>query len=214
MITNMETLGLKTSYCFKEAHIPTSHERYDIHKKLRELIAPTIRDLESRGLINGFHHIVHDFIDLRLSCDDWGRDEARIKEVLQSHSIPADLTGWGPMPADQYGGERGVLLCYNNLEFNSRLSLALIELINETDDEQTLQMQQNLCPHQWIHYLFNQIGILNLEQIEFEFNDAFVWLRSAVVRSGNNPQATSRAKGIIERFRKQATQFENDMLKG
>ena len=65
------------------------------------------------------------------------------------------------------------------------------------DDEQTLQMQRKLCPHQWIHYLFNQIGMLNPEQIEFEFNDALVWLRTAVVSSGRSPEGIATAKGVL-----------------
>lgn len=81
------------------------------------------------------------------------------------------------MPPAQYGGETGVLLCYNNLEFNSRLCLALAEFISETDDNGARQHLYDLCPHQWVHYLCNQFAVLNLEQVAFELQDALRWLR-------------------------------------
>jgi hypothetical protein len=181
MSTNIEAFGLKSSYTFKETHIPTSHKRDDIHRILRELVAPTVRDLESEKLINGFHYIVHKEIDLRLSSHDWSQHEARIREVLAAHSISPDLEEFQDcheMPREQYGGETAVLLCYNNLEFNSRLCLALVELVSHTSDKTIREKQQNLCPHQWVHYLCNQAGYLNLDQVKFELNDALIWLES------------------------------------
>jgi hypothetical protein len=130
-------------------------------KSLKKLSHLTIRDLESQKLSNGFHHLIHEDIDLRLSCEDWPKHESKIKEVLSIHSISLDLKDWA-MPPEQYGGEIGVLLCYNNLEFNSRLSLALVELIVGTEDISLKESQERLCPHQWVHYLCNQFGYLNL----------------------------------------------------
>ena len=212
MSAAIESLGLKSVYAFKETHIPTSHSRKDIHRQLRETIAPAIRDLESQGLINGFHHIVHDEIDLRLSCHDWPNLEASIQAVLETHSIPFNLKDWGPMPAERYGGEIGVALCYNNLEFNSRLCLALAELMNETQGSPILQMQERLCPHQWIHYLCNQFGYLNIDQITFELNDAFTWLESLITRNRGNPEVPSIVRGILSSLRQAIDQCEENWL--
>ena len=211
MSVDIRTLGLKSIYVFKETHISTSHARHDIHEKLRQVVSPVIRDLESEGLINGFHHIIHKDIDLRLSCHDWQQYEPRIREVLRIHTISTDLKDWGPMPLESYGGETGVLLCYNNLEFNSRLSLALIELIHETDDESIQEAQHALCPHQWVHYLCNQFGYLNPDQILFELNDAFVWLQTLVTKNPGNRQIISFAADTLTKFKQAATQFENTL---
>lgn len=212
MIVDIAALGLKTSYDFKETSIPTSRERSDIHQKLREVIAPTISDLESQKLINGFHHTIHEDIDLRLSCVDWPKHKSRIREVLSIHSIAPDLKDWGPMPLERYGGEIGVLLCYNNLEFNSRLSLSLVELISKTGETSLKQWQERLCPHQWIHYLCNQYGFLNLDQITFEINDAFEWLQAFVTTNTGNPQVISYSISIINKFREVADRFEEKFL--
>ena len=116
------------------------------------------------------------------------------------------------MPNEQYGGKTGVLLCYNNLEYNSRLSLALVELLSETNDQAIHQTQERLCPHQWVHYLCNQCGYLNQDQIVFELNDAFAWLGQLIDNNGGNPQVISWARNIIVKFRNAATQFEKDLL--
>lgn len=204
MNVNIDSLGLKSTYDFKQTHIGTSPERNDIHRKLRRIVAPVIRALECEGLINGFHHIIHQDIDLRLSSNRWQQNESRIKEILASHSIPTDLANWR-MPEQHYGGPMGVLLCYNNLEYNSRLCLALVELMHETDDESTRQAQGRLCPRQWVHYLCNQFGYLNRAQIKFEFEDAFTWLHDFVCR---NPQGTPFARNIISQLKRATTQFE------
>lgn len=212
MSVDIKTLGLKTNYDFKETRISTSHEKDDVRRQLRQIIAPAIRALELERLIDGFHHIVHEHIDLRLSCGDWSQQGYRIREVLAKHSIPPDLKDWGPMPYERYGGKIGVLLCYNNLEFNSRLCLALAELMGETDDETTQQMQEMLCPHQWVHYLCNQFGYNNLHQIMFELDDALRWLRSLIARNTDDPQIHKVARSILDRFREALDHFEQGSL--
>lgn len=214
MSIDIKTLGLKSKYVFKQTHIRTSRDRGDIHRKLRQRVAPAIRDLESRGLINGFHHIIHEDIDLRLSSGDWPQYESRIKQILRVHSIPTDLADWEFVPSELYGGETGALLCCNNLEFNSRLSLALLELMNETDDQKDRQGQERLCPHQWVHYLCNQFGYLNRDQIIFELNDAFNWLRMLVCSQRRDPQVICDARHIIDWFKNMATQFERNLPSG
>ncbi len=212
MSVDIETLGLKSLYIFKETHIQTSRERLDIHQKLRQIVAPAIRDLESQRLINGFHHIIHEDIDLRLSCNDWHQYEPKIKEILTLHSIPSDLRDWVLMPPERYGGKTGILLCYNNLEFNSRLSLAIVELMDETDYGSIRQAQESLCPHQWVHYLCNQFGYLNFDQIAFELNDAFIWLQTLIDSNDRNQRVISIARNIIRKLKIAAIQFEEKNL--
>jgi hypothetical protein len=209
-----EDFGLKASYEFKQTHIPTSHRRDDILRQLRDTVSPAVRELESRRLINGYHHIVHQEIDLRLSCGDWSQHEPDIRTTLEAHSISPELTEWGPMPPERYGGDIGVVLCCNNLEFNSRLCLALAELMDETCDPSTQQMQERLCPHQWVHYLCNQFGYLNWDQIVFEVNDALVWLQSMITRHRDHPQVLSDARRIVESLRQAVDEFEDRWLSG
>jgi hypothetical protein len=211
MEADLASLSLKTSYSFKEARIPVSHDRNSIHERLRQTVAPAIRDLESQRLINGFHHIIHENIDLRLSCDEWPNKEPAIKDVLALHGIPTELRAWGPMPSERYGGELGVLLCYNNLEYNSRLTLALVELIAATHDDTLLHWQDRLCPHQWVHYLCNQFGYLNPAQIQFELEDAFVWLRTLLANNPGNPQAISFARSVMNELKNRVAQFEQSI---
>ena len=196
-----ESLGLKTRYSFKETHVPTSRQKDHILQQLRGIVAPAVTELEERRLINGFHHIVHTDIDLRLSCEDWAVHGSEIGAVLVRHSIDAGLKDWGPMPPERYGGPLGVLLCYNNLEFNSRLCLALAEVMHGAADAPTLTSQRDLCPHQWVHYLCNQSGCLNAEQILFEVNDAFRWLQ-ALIGDGLNPDAIALARDLIAKMRR------------
>ena len=209
MALDVHTLGLRSSYDFRETHIPTTKLKEDLREKLRTIVSPAIRDLESKGLINGFHHIVHEHIDLRLSSADWALNEEKVKQVLAAHAISTDLKRWEPMPAAQYGGPVGVILCYNNLEFNSRLALALAELMYDTADESVRKQQEKLCPHQWVHYLCNQCGCLNAEQVLFEFNDAFLWLKSLVDSGG--PQGKLYAEDVLAKLKAFVAKFENDL---
>ena len=212
---NIETLGLKSSYMFKETQIPTSRKRHDIYQLLNKFVAPVIRDLEYKNLINGFHYIAHKNIDLRLSCNDWPKHEASIRKVLSAHSISPDLKDWktcDEMPPDNYGGKTGVLLCYNNLEFNSRLCLALVELMYETEDETIRKKQEALCPHQWIHYLFNQSGYLNLDQICLELNDAAIWLEKEMNNHAYVAQVRSEASEILKELRNVITRFDRTFM--
>ncbi len=214
---DIRTLGLKSSYAFKETHVPSSLEGGKIRATLKDIVAPTIRDLECRQLINGFHYIVHSDIDLRISSSNWPQHLPAIKEVLENHSIPPDLNDWDThheeMPPDDYGGEIGVQLCYNNLEFNSRLCLALAELMSDTHDDAVRQNLAQLCPRQWVHYLCNQFGYLNRDQIIFEMNDALVWLDDRVSRSRDDPHTTEDVKEIIRQFKDATRECEERFFK-
>ncbi len=207
MNVNMATYGLKSKYTFKNTYIRTSRSRDDIHQKLRQIVAPAIRDLESKGLIDGFHYLVHEHIDLRLSCADWDQHESKIKQVLRDHSIPTDLADWELKP-EGHGGETGAVLSSNNLEFNSRLCLALLELINGTYDQRIRQEQEKLCPHYWVHYLCNQSGYLNPDQVKFEFEDAFIWLKELV---RNCPELVPFARTVLGEVKRIATELEQNL---
>lgn len=219
---NIRSLGLKTSYNFKQTHIPTSGSTKDKHQKLRDIVAPAIRDLESKSLINGFYHIIHQDIDLRLSCDDWAQHESEIKDVLDEHSISSDLELADNLGSARYGGFGGGLLTENNLELNSRLTLAIIELIHSTKDTATLNGLREQCPHQWIHHLCNQFGLNNFQEIGFYFNVALIWLLEILLRSQRDqsainkkmmdPSVVSEVRKIINTFKDLITNFENNFL--
>jgi hypothetical protein len=209
---DIESLGMKTTYIFKQTHIPTSELLEDKHQKLREIVAPAIRDLESKSLINGFYHIIHQDIDLRLSCDDWEQHEPEIKKVLADHSISTELEPGGNLGPKNYGGFGGALLTENNLEINSRLTLAIIELIHSTNDKAILQGLSNQCPHQWFHHLCNQFGFNNFSESMFYFNNALIWLETIIHNNKENPQAISEVRRIINTFKDQIVQFENTHL--
>lgn len=207
----LEKIGLKINYSFKEIHIPTNWQLSDIHSKLRYKVAPVIEALETKNLINGFHVIPHKDIDLRLSCFNWEANEPKIIELLNRYNISSRLTDWGPMPEKDYGGPQGVVLCYNNLEFNSRLILGFVQLLDETRDSDLRRSLDALCPHQWVHYLCIQSGKDNLCQAQFEIDDAFVWLRTVKNRGGQVPGITDKLRTIIESNRKQIAQFEEGL---
>jgi hypothetical protein len=209
---DIRTLGLKSSYAFKETHVPSSLEGEKIRATLKDIVSPTIRDLESRQLINGFHYIVHSDVDIRISSSNWPQHLPAIKEVLENHSVPPDLNDWQMAP-DNYGGEIGVQLCYNNLEFNSRLCLALVQLMSETDNPAIDRNLAKLCPHQWVHYLCNQFGYLNRDQIIFEMNDSFVWLYDLMPTGRDDPDVTESVKEIMRQFEDATRKLKERFLK-
>ncbi|MBN1361918.1 MAG: hypothetical protein JW993_15080 [Sedimentisphaerales bacterium] len=204
---DITTLGLKQSYAFKETHIPSVLDGENIRACLRDKVAPAIRKLEAEGLINGFHHIIHEKMDLRLSSGNWSQHEQRIQGVLSAHSIPTELKDWQLLPIECYGGETGVSLCYNNLEFNRRLCMALVEASSETSDKAVRDKLMRLCPHRWVHYLCNQSGHLNMEQIVFELEDAFGWLCDFTSRNRHDPQASKIVSQVISQVETKIAAF-------
>ena len=209
---DIKILGLKSSYIFREARISLDGEK--IHTLLKDRVGPAVRELESSKLINGFHYIIHKDIDLRISSDAWPQYLCQIQKVLATFSIPPELREWKDgmeMPPEKYGGPTGVLLCYNNLEFNSRLCLALIELMSEAKDAAAQQSLMKLCPHQWVHYLCNQFGYLNLDQISFELNDAFCWLE---VLLRQFPTIRDAVRQLVDDHKTKIKEFEDGLLDG
>ena len=170
--------------------------------------------LEAKGFLDGFHYIKHADIDIRLSCNDWPAKESSIQQVLEQYSIASNLVDWEGLSPDEYGGELGVILCYNNLEFNSRLCLPLLESIHEvTQQDNPLRDQlERLSPHMWVHYLANQTGYLNWDQIVFEFNDAFVWLETMLARSGDVANVKPAISQLLDRLSDTIGRFRRERL--
>ncbi len=205
----IESLGLKSEYIFKQARIPTSGDAGDMRHRLITVVAPAIRELEAKSLINGFYHVIHDDIDLSLSCGDWEENETAIKEVLSRHAISTELVNGGNLYPDDYGGDAGAALTENNLELNSRLVLLMLEVINGTDDESMLELLDRQCPHQWIHQLCNQFGLNNLQESVFDFNNAMVWLETIMRNNMETPEIVSEVRRILDYFKGRLGMFED-----
>jgi len=62
-----------------------------LHFVIRTKILPAILELEHRGLINGFYFIMHEKLDLRLSCDSWEEKEQDIRTVLVNNGISREF---------------------------------------------------------------------------------------------------------------------------
>jgi hypothetical protein len=213
---NPDQLGprLRLQYVFKETHVPTAPKMQDIRQVLVTVVAPAIRELEAKGLLDGFHYITHADIDIRLSCNDWPAKESAIQQVLEQYSIASNLVDWKGLSPDEYGGELGVILCYNNLEFNSRLCLPLLESIHEAaqQDNPLRDQLDRLSPHQWVHYLANQTGYGNMEQIAFELDDVFRWLETVLARSGDVANVKPVISHLLDRLSNKIGRFRREQL--
>lgn len=210
MLRNLLDYGLKKSYDFKEIHVPTNRKLPDVHDKIFNYISPAIIELEALKLINGFHFILHESIDLRISAEDWSKNEKRIKKILRKYNLSDDLKNLGPMPPEKYGGVIGVILCYNNLEFNSRLISALVDTRKHTDDINMKRLQEKLLYNQWVHYLYSQYGFNNIEQIIYEFRDSLIWLETLV---NKHPEAKDFANSVLNKFSDTINQLKNKFNK-
>ena len=158
----------------------------DVHDKLFFEIVPLLVELEERKLINGFHFIIHENIDLRLSCEDWsGRKGDKIVDVLRKVDLPYSFDRWSGLDPDLYGGEPGVASCYNNLESNSRLIIGLLRADYEEDKnpvkaqrEVFRRKRQSFITSQWPHYLRSQYGIDNELEAMVDFVNFWSWTKS------------------------------------
>jgi len=146
--------GLKDKFDFMEvtvgrinaADIQYSFSVYvDI---LRNKIAPAIEALEKDELIDGFHFISHEGVDLRLSCPNWKLSEIyKIKKILKLNGIDGDLH-----PYNDLNGSLDSIVKANFLETVSRCVLA--EVLAEGKSS-----RENLS-----HYLNNQYGVWNIDE--------------------------------------------------
>ena len=162
-------IGLKEKWNFKEVHIPVL--KSNAHIIILEVVLPVIEELEGKNLINGFHFIFHDDLDLRLSSVNWRSSKKAIQKILKEYDLPDTLEDWGPLPPRMYGGKWGEILCYNNLEFNSRLILGLLQARDCAESAITRDQLYMLLYSQWNHYLFFQYGI-NDEEIGILFRNS------------------------------------------
>lgn len=213
MLRNLLDYGLKESYDFKEIHVQTSRELADVHDKIFNYISPAIIELEALKLINGFHFILHESIDFRISAEDWNKNEKRIKKILRKYNLPDDLNKWEPLSPEKYGGVIGVILCYNNLEFNSRLISALIDTQKHTDNAAKKEQQKWLLYNQWVHYLYIQYGVTNHVQSQHEFQNSLIWLEIFVNSNPENKEVKDFANSILNKFSDTINQLKNKFNK-
>jgi len=177
----IEQFGFKTRYNFRQTQIDVNEEARNAGMSLdildeqarilqlviRTKILPTVLELERRELINGFYFLMHEKLDLRLSCDSWEEKERAIRLVLADNGISTDLTHLSGLTSDDFKN-----LDDNNLEMNSRFVLAYLAIWNRSTQEERNEMSRSV-PNRWIHYLHNQFGYLNFIEGVRKFESAF-----------------------------------------
>ena len=180
----IEQFGFKTRYHFRQTQIDVDEEAKNagmsladldqlpnvLHFVIRTKILPAILELEQRELINGFYFIMHEKLDLRLSCDSWEEKEQDIRIVLTNNGIPPELVHYKGLKDDDFKN-----LDDNNLEVNSRFVLAYLSIGDRASQEHRNQMSR-AAPARWIHYLYNQFGYTNLAEGISKFDSAFFQL--------------------------------------
>ena len=90
MIRRLADYGLKEFYDFMEIQVPATYDIPDIHDRIINHISPAIIELEASGLIDSFHFILNKDIALRLSTEDWSKNEKKIKEIR----VLAEFVSW------------------------------------------------------------------------------------------------------------------------
>jgi hypothetical protein len=180
----IERFGFKTRYNSKQTQIDVDEEAKNagmsltgvdeltgvLHFVIRTKVMPAILELERRELINGFYFIMHEKLDLRLSCDSWEKKEQDIRVVLANHGISPELAHYKGLKEDDFKN-----LDDNNLEMNSRLVLAYLAIWERASQEERNHMSR-AAPARWIHYLYNQFGYANLLEGISKFDSAFFQL--------------------------------------
>ena len=180
----IEPFGFKTRYNFRQTQIDVDEEAKSagmsltvvdelsgvLHFVIRTKVLPAILELEHRGLINGFYFIMHEKLDLRLSCDSWEQKEQDIRMVLTNHGISPELVHYSGLKQDDFNN-----LDDNNLEMNSRFVLAYLAIWDRAGEEERNRMSRAV-PGRWVHYLYNQFGYINLVEAISKFDSAFFQL--------------------------------------
>ena len=180
----IEQFGFKTRYHFRQAQIDVDDEARKaglpltdldqlpdvLHFVIRTKVLPAILELEHRELINGFYFIMHEKLDLRLSCDSWEEMEQDIRAVLKKNGISPELVHYKGLKEDDFKN-----LDDNNLETNSRFVLVYLSIWDRASDEERRHMSR-AAPARWIHYLYNQFGYTNLAEGISKFDSAFFQL--------------------------------------
>jgi hypothetical protein len=180
----IEQFGFKTRYVFRQTQIDVNEEAKKagvslagldelpnvLHSAISAKVSPAILELENRELINGFYFIMHEKLDLRLSCDSWEEKEQDIRAVLEKNGISPKLVPYSGLKDDDLGN-----LDDNNLETNSRFVLAYLAIWDQASQEERKQMARAV-PARWIHYLYDQFGYTNLAEAINKFDSAFFQL--------------------------------------
>ena len=211
MLRKLSDYGLNEFYDFREVNIPATYEVDDIHRIIVDCISPVINELESNNVINGFHFILSEDLFLRLSTESWDKNESFIKGVLIKHGLSDKLKNWDLVSPEIYGGTVGVILSYNNLEFNSRLIMALLDAEKTNDITIKADLQRYgynflLCT-QWVHHLYIQYGIRNDAQLLLEFADSLGWLRELVSNNFQDAEVKDFAIRSLHSMSKDIDQF-------
>ena len=184
VVSVIEQFGFKTRYHFRQAQIDVGEEAENagmpladldqlpdvLHFVIRTKVLPAIVELERRELINGFYFIMHEKLDLRLSCDSWEEKEGDIKTVLTHHGISPEFVRYKGLTEDDFKN-----LDDNNLEMNSRFVLAYVSIWDRASEQDRKEMSR-AAPARWIHYLYNQFGYINLAEGISKFDSAFFQL--------------------------------------
>jgi hypothetical protein len=180
----IEQFGFKTQYNFRQTQIDVNKEAKNagmtlasvdelanvLHFVISTKVSPAILELERRELINGFYFIMHQKLDLRLSCDSWEKKEQDIRTVLTKNGISPELVYYSGLKEDDLSN-----LDDNDLETNSRFVLAYLAIWDRAGEEERKQMFRAV-PARWIHYLYNQFGYINLAEAVNKFDSAFFQL--------------------------------------
>ncbi len=102
-------------------------------------------------------------------------------------------------------------LSYNNLEFNSRLIIALLDA--EKTDDITVKADSKrygynflLCT-QWVHYLYIQYGIRNDAQSLLQFADSLGWLRELISNNPQDIEVRNFANRVLHNMSRDIAQF-------
>jgi hypothetical protein len=215
----IEPFGFKTRYNFRQTQIDVDEEAKNadmslvgvdelssvLHFVIRTKILPAILKLEHRGLINGFYFIMHEKLDLRLSCDSWEEKEQDIRIVLTSNGISPELVHYSGLKDDDF-----MNLDDNNLEINSRFVLAYLSIWDRASQEERNQMSRAV-PDRWIHYLYNQFGYINLVEATSKFDSAFFQLEQGYRHGQCDRERYVRIlEGVKARAEATLQQMEND----
>jgi len=205
-MNDFKLLGLKTKWDFKEVRIwlPRVRSMKDVHDKIFFIVLQVIRALEANNLINGFHFIIHDHIDLRLSCGNWDKKKVKIAHILEVYGIGDSLVPWCGLDPNIYGGEEGAILCYNNLEYNSRLVMGIV-LANYTGDKEPDKRKRagmefrrdDFVYGQFPHFLRAQFGVGNA--LEAQIDLGRFWSNVKIIRREQSKKAA--IKLFVKSFR-------------
>ena len=80
----------------------------NIHRAIKESVAPAVLELEEEGHINSFHFIFQNNLLIRLSSENWNKNDQAIRDILKKHSIPPEFHEVYQLPKDHFGGDAGL----------------------------------------------------------------------------------------------------------